>query len=99
MSIISDKPISGVFIASAAANQRSTLQAVRRLAEEARVSAYLVGGPVRDFLLGAPVNDLDITVVGDAPALALRLADTLPGRITVHRRFGDSHGCNRRPHH
>ena len=88
MVIISDKPISGVFVASAAANQRSALQAVRRLADEARISAYLVGGPVRDFLLGAPVKDLDITVVGDAPALALRLAETLRGRITVHRRFG-----------
>ena len=64
------------------------LAQVRRLAVKARVSAYLVGGPVRDNLLGLPVRDLDISVVGDAPALAARLAETANGRLTVHQRFG-----------
>lgn len=61
---------------------------VQRLADEAGVSAYLVGGPVRDQLLGLPLQDLDISVVGDAVALAARLADVFGGRLTVHRRFG-----------
>lgn len=61
---------------------------VQRLADEAGVSAYLVGGPVRDQLLGLPLQDLDISVVGDAVALAARLADVVGGRLTVHRRFG-----------
>ncbi len=64
------------------------LDTIRQLADDVGVAAYLVGGPVRDHLLGVPVKDLDISVVGDAPALAGRLADTLGGRLTVHQRFG-----------
>lgn len=64
------------------------LRQVQILADESGVSAYLVGGPVRDNLLGLPVNDLDISVVGDAPALATRLSDATGGRLTVHQRFG-----------
>ena len=45
--------------------------------------AYLVGGAVRDLLLGAEHPDLDVAVEGDAPALARRLgADPL-----AHERF------------
>ena len=67
---------------------RLVLGAVARLANEGGLLAYLVGGPVRDRLLGIPATDLDITVVGDAPRLAQRLAGELGGRLTVHRRFG-----------
>ena len=49
---------------------------------------YLVGGPVRDALLETPVNDLDFTLLGDAPALAAELASELGGHATVHPRFG-----------
>ena len=61
---------------------------VQRLADEAGVPAYLVGGPVRDRLLDLPLKDLDVSVVGDAPVLAARLADVVGGRLTVHQRFG-----------
>ena len=67
---------------------RLALGAVARLANEAGIAAYLVGGPVRDRLLGIPATDLDIMVVGDAPLLARKLAGELGGRLTVHHRFG-----------
>ena len=66
---------------------QTVCEQVRRLALHAGVAAYLVGGPVRDHLLGAPVKDLDIAVVGSAPSLARSLADALGGRLTVHPRF------------
>ena len=44
------------------------IDAVRRLAE--RVPTYLVGGVVRDLLLGTEGADLDIAIEGDADALA-----------------------------
>lgn len=51
--------------------------------------AYLVGGTVRDVLVGAPPRfDFDIAVVGDAEAYARALADRLGGNVTVHGRFG-----------
>ena len=46
-----------------------------RLAQEAEVSIYLVGGPVRDALLRSPVVDLDFSVVGDGVAIANRFAE------------------------
>lgn len=69
-------------------NFRSVLDNVRRLANLAGVPAYLVGGPVRDHLLSVPLKDLDICVVGDAPALAVKLAGATGGKLTVHQRFG-----------
>ena len=47
------------------------------------VPAYLVGGAVRDLLLGRPRADLDVAVEGDVRALA----DALGGEIIVHERF------------
>ena len=51
--------------------------------------AYLVGGTVRDLLLGAPARfDFDVAVVGNAEAYARALAERLDGTVTVHDRFG-----------
>jgi tRNA nucleotidyltransferase (CCA-adding enzyme) len=49
---------------------------------------YLVGGTVRDILLGEPSFDVDIAVEGHAIALAQALADALGGRVRAHRKFG-----------
>jgi tRNA nucleotidyltransferase (CCA-adding enzyme) len=49
---------------------------------------YLVGGTVRDILLGEPSFDVDIVVEGDAIALAGALADELGGRVRAHDKFG-----------
>ena len=49
---------------------------------------YLVGGTVRDILLGEPNFDVDVAVEGDAIQLARSLADALDGRVRAHRKFG-----------
>ena len=49
---------------------------------------YLVGGTVRDILLGERGFDVDIAVEGDAIALAQALADALGGRVRAHDKFG-----------
>jgi tRNA nucleotidyltransferase (CCA-adding enzyme) len=49
---------------------------------------YLVGGAVRDVLIGRPSSDLDLLVEGDAVGFAQRLADTLGGTCRAHRDFG-----------
>ena len=69
------------------AGRRSALEVVRHLAEEEGVRVFLVGGPVRDALLGMPVLDLDFSVAGDATAFASSLRDRLDGRLTVHPQF------------
>jgi tRNA nucleotidyltransferase (CCA-adding enzyme) len=45
---------------------------------------YLVGGAVRDFLLGRESFDIDLAVEGDAIEFARRLG----GQVTAHGRFG-----------
>ena len=50
--------------------------------------AYLVGGAVRDLLLGAESVDLDVVLEGDALAAAWELAERLDGRATTYERFG-----------
>ena len=64
------------------------LRAVCHEANKLNSSLYLVGGFVRDLLLGAPPQDFDLVVEGDAIPLARALARTSGGRVTGHERFG-----------
>ncbi len=50
--------------------------------------AYLVGGIVRDLLLGVPNYDIDLVVEGDAIRLAKAVAGRLGVRAVAHPRFG-----------
>jgi tRNA nucleotidyltransferase (CCA-adding enzyme) len=49
---------------------------------------YLVGGVVRDLLLGYPNFDLDMVVEGDAVKLAQQVAKTSQAKLLAHHRFG-----------
>jgi tRNA nucleotidyltransferase (CCA-adding enzyme) len=57
-------------------------------ASEPYDGVYLVGGTVRDILLGEPNFDVDVAVEGDAIALARSVADALNGRVRAHSKFG-----------
>ena len=50
--------------------------------------AYLVGGIIRDLLLGYPNLDLDLVVEGDAVKLAKQVAEIGQARLLAHKRFG-----------
>ena len=65
----------------------SVLLKLREIALEQMLPLYLVGGPVRDALLGMPIKDLDFVLEGDAPSLAARLSEELDGRLVVHSSF------------
>ena len=54
----------------------------------AEAGVHVVGGAVRDVLLGREPSEVDLVVVGDAPALARRLADATRAELRVHQRFG-----------
>ena len=69
------------------ARLRTLADAVASLGDRA-AGVYLVGGTVRDILLGEESFDIDIAVDGDAIELARSLAATLEGRMTPHERFG-----------
>ena len=68
-------------IAEALEHMHPELAAVREAGGD---PVYLVGGAVRDLLLGHGRADTDLVVEGDATALAERLG----AEATVHERFG-----------
>ena len=69
-------------------NTFQQLTAVAEMASALSMSLYLVGGTVRDALLGAPVKDLDIVVEGDASLLASEVSRSGGGDISVYSQFG-----------
>ena len=59
-------------------NQHSEiLTSAGDLAADEKLSAYVVGGYVRDMLLGRDTNDIDIMVEGDGIEFAKKLAKKL----------------------
>ncbi len=67
-----------------------TLRQLRGIAAVAEIHgarAYLVGGAVRDALLGIPVTDIDIAVVGMTSGLPRGVARALNGRVVAHSQF------------
>lgn len=59
------------------------VERIRAAAADADVSAYLVGGAVRDLLLGLERADVDVAVEGDP----LGIARALGGELRSHERF------------
>ena len=64
------------------------LRTISRIAEGGRYDAFLVGGVVRDLLLGVPNLDLDIVVEGEGIEFARRVAREFGARVRSHRKFG-----------
>jgi tRNA nucleotidyltransferase (CCA-adding enzyme) len=69
----------------------STAQLVKLIAEHAqqkRLSSYLVGGIVRDLLIGRPNRDVDFVVEGDAIEFANDLMKRYGGTVNSFKPFG-----------
>jgi tRNA nucleotidyltransferase (CCA-adding enzyme) len=58
------------------------------VSRDTKMSAYLVGGCLRDLILGADNFDLDITVEGNGIMFAKELAKKLKSELRIHERFG-----------
>lgn len=63
------------------------IDAVEAVSRHTSVPAYLVGGFVRDLLLGRDNRDLDVVVEGDGPAFARALGEELQAHVRVHEAF------------
>jgi tRNA nucleotidyltransferase (CCA-adding enzyme) len=64
------------------------MRLIGRLANKSRYTAFVVGGLVRDLMLGVGNLDLDIVIEGDAIAFGQALSRKLKGALIIHRRFG-----------
>lgn len=64
------------------------LRKISDTAQDENVSVYLIGGIVRDILLGEPNDDIDIVVEGDGVSFAKQLKDEYGGDVVIHESFG-----------
>jgi len=67
--------------------QRRTLRLVKEIAAEKDCHPFLVGGPVRDILLGRPAVDIDLTLESGSSTLARALAKRVDGRVRSFPQF------------
>ena len=72
------------------AHEREIFTLIEQSAHQLGYPAYVVGGYVRDRLLGRPSKDMDIVCVGSGIELAQHIASHLRPipRVAVYRRFG-----------
>jgi poly(A) polymerase len=70
--------------------QHPVFDVISRTADRMGVEAYVVGGWVRDLLMGRSSSDIDIMVVGSGVALAQEVSLALDARqkLQVFKRFG-----------
>jgi tRNA nucleotidyltransferase (CCA-adding enzyme) len=64
------------------------IEIVGKIADKLKVRAYIVGGPVRDKLLGIKNLDMDFVVEGDGIRFAEALNKELKGKLTAYKAFG-----------
>ncbi|MCQ3937936.1 MAG: hypothetical protein DPW18_12920 [Chloroflexi bacterium] len=67
--------------------KQTLLSNIAAQAQALHMPCYLVGGVVRDLLLGKPANDLDVIVEGDAIKLGKKLVEIHGGKLTPHFKF------------
>jgi tRNA nucleotidyltransferase (CCA-adding enzyme) len=63
---------------------------IGRMADQEKINAFMVGGFVRDLLLGKKNLDMDIVVEGDALKFSRKLAERFKAGLVSYPRFGTS---------
>lgn len=66
---------------------REIINTLQTLADKMNVPCYIVGGFVRDLIMGLPLKSLDILIVGDGILFAKRLSEILSLHCVFHHRF------------
>lgn len=67
---------------------RKIINQAGEVSRETQMPAFLVGGCLRDLILGADNFDIDITVEGNGIIFAEKLAKKCKSGLKVHERFG-----------
>jgi poly(A) polymerase len=69
--------------------ENEMLKQIGSIADELRIEAYVVGGFVRDKILGKEVKDIDILVIGDGIAFAKSVAKKINQKnVVTYENFG-----------
>lgn len=62
--------------------------AIARQADALGVEAYVIGGFVRDLVLGRPSKDIDVVCIGSGIALAEAVGKALHTKVAIYPNFG-----------
>lgn len=68
--------------------KEKVFEVLSEVADSVRYECYVVGGYVRDLLLGIPNDDIDIVVVGSGPTMATAFAKKTGGSVQIFENFG-----------
>ncbi len=90
---LTEKPSLGKYLSSSIKSKFPAeivdlLMLCGRVAKDLGYSAYLVGGSVRDLILGETNLDIDIVIEGDGIAFARKLGTQLGVKVKSHKKFG-----------
>lgn len=66
---------------------KNLLYSAGEIADGLGYSIYVVGGFVRDLILGKSTFDIDLVVVGDAHTFAKKFSKCHKGKVTKHEKF------------
>lgn len=72
-------------------SEQELFEVIRRAADQLQQDVYVVGGFVRDRLLGIPCKDMDFVTTGDGPDLAQKVSELLgpdASELSVFKTFG-----------
>jgi putative nucleotidyltransferase with HDIG domain len=74
-------------------DELTVMQQVGAAADRLGFPCYLVGGFVRDKLLGRPCKDMDFVCIGDAAVLAAKVAEESGSfkQVSIFKHFGTAH--------
>ena len=68
--------------------QHPVFKKLSKLADEADVEVYVIGGFVRDIFLARPSKDIDILVIGNGISFAEKVGHHLRTKVAVFKNFG-----------
>ena len=68
-------------------------RSIGKAAKAANMQAFVIGGFVRDKLLGRATSDIDVVCTGDGIRLASDVAELFPdaSRVSYFKNFGTAH--------
>lgn len=68
-------------------NMLEKLKNIGIISENLKMKAYIVGGTVRDMLLGLPPTDIDVVIEGNAIKVGAKISDETRAKFKAHTKF------------
>ena len=73
-------------------NEHDHFEIISNLADLNSLEVFIVGGYVRDLILGRGINEIDYLIIGDGPSFAKLLANELHvKKVNIFKNFGTAH--------